>query len=344
MGGIVQNVYPNKLSIFSAQWLCAFLLLSMFAGTLRAEGITDDFSRCLADLSLTALDEGVSADIFHQATVGLTPDMRTVELMERQVELTLTVAEYLARQVTDDRIRTGRSKQAEQRELLADIEDHYGVDPAIIVAIWGMESSFGAAAGNFPVIRSLATLSCYGRRQPFFRHQFFSALKILEREDIAADDFLGSWAGAFGQTQFIPTSFERLAVDYDHDGRRDTIGSVADALASTANYLKQAGWVMGQPWGFAVHPPLAFSSPVNDWRERKPLSYWQEQGLTRADGSPLTTENLPSTTPAGLVATENKSGPYFLVLANFDALYRYNPAVNYALAIAHLADLLREQK
>jgi lytic murein transglycosylase len=344
MGGIVQNFRPDRLSIFLAQWLCGFLLLMMLAGSPRAEGITDDFNRCLADLRVTALDKGVSAAMFHQATAGLTPDMRTVELMERQVELTLTVAEYLARQVTDDRIRTGRSKQAEQRELLADIENHYGVDPAIIVAIWGMESSFGAAAGNFPVIRSLATLGCFGRRQPFFRNQFISAMKILEREDIAAEDFLGSWAGAFGQTQFIPTSFERLAVDYDLDGRRDTIGSVADALASTANYLKQAGWVAGQPWGFAVHPPVTFTSPVNDWRERQPLSFWQGQGLTRADGSPLTTEDLPATTPAGLVAPENNSGPYFLVLANFDALYRYNPAVNYALAIAHLADLLREQK
>ncbi|MBD1401779.1 lytic murein transglycosylase [Pelovirga terrestris] len=323
------------------QGLGALLLLLMFAWPPHAHASTDDFRRCLADLRTTARDQGVSADTFHQATADLTPDLRTLDRMERQVELTLTVAQYLTRQVTDDRVRTGRVKLAEQRKLLADLEQRYGVDPAIIVAIWGMESSFGAAAGTFPVIRSLATLSCYGRRQPFFRNEFFSALKILEREEIAADDFLGSWAGAFGQTQFIPTSFERLAVDYDHDGRRDIIGNVGDALASAANYLKQAGWVAGQPWGFAVRVPPDFTSPVKDWRERRPLSFWQEQGLTGADGSALITANLPATTAAGLIAAEGNSDRYFLVLTNFDALHRYNPAVNYALAIAHLADRIR---
>jgi len=338
----VKNFYPKPLMFFSIQGLCGLLLFLLFAGSLRAEAIADDFNRCLTDLGTAALDEGVSADIFRQATVNLTPDMRTIERMERQVELTLTASEYLARQVTDDRIRVGRSKLAEQHELLADIENHYGVDPAIIVAIWGMESSFGAAAGNFPVIRSLATLSCYGRRQPFFRSEFFSALRILERQDIAADNFLGSWAGAFGQTQFIPTSFERLAVDHSGDGRRDIIGNIPDALASAANYLQQSGWLADQPWGFAVNVPPAFTPPISDWRERKPLGFWQEQGLKRADGTPLITEDLPATTLAGLIATSTNNDPYFLVLANFNALHRYNPAVNYALAIAHLADRLRE--
>ncbi|MFO7811571.1 MAG: lytic murein transglycosylase [Pelovirga sp.] len=340
----MQNLYPYRpyrLVIFSIQGLAALLLIFLLAWPLHAQASTGDFNHCLAELRTTALEEGVSADTFHRATADLAPDQRTLELMDRQVELTLTVAQYLARQVTEDRIRTGRSKLAEYRELLADLEHRYGVDPAIIVAIWGMESSFGAAAGNFPVIRSLATLSCYGRRQSFFRNELFSALKILEREEIAADEFLGSWAGAFGQTQFIPTSFERLAVDHDNDGRRDIIGSVGDALASAANYLKQAGWVAGQPWGFAVKVPREFTSPVSDWRERRPLIFWQEQGLTATDGSPLITANLPATTSAGLIAAGKNSDRYFLVLPNFDALHRYNPAVNYALAIAHLADHIR---
>lgn len=337
----MQNLKLGRLPAFLISWLCGLLLIPIFAGALHAQASTDDFSRCLADLRTTALDAGVSAATFQQATTGLTPDLRTLDRMDRQVELTLTVAEYLARQVTDDRVRTGRSKLAEHRELLADLEQRYGVDPAIIVAIWGMESSFGGAAGNFPVIRSLATLSCYGRRQPFFRNEFTSALKILEREEIAADDFLGSWAGAFGQTQFIPTSFERLAVDYDNDGRRDIIGNLGDALASAANYLKQAGWVAGQPWGFAVRVPPDFTSPVSDWKERRSLSFWQEQGLAGVDGSPLITANLPATTRAGLIAAGKNSDRYFLVLTNFDALHRYNPAVNYALAIAHLADRIR---
>ncbi len=230
---------------------------------------------------------------------------------------------------------------AQHGDLLADIEAHYGVDPAIIVAIWGMESSFGAATGNFPVIQSLATLSCYGRRQPFFRNEFFSALRILEQGDVTMDDFLGSWAGAFGQTQFLPTSFERLAVDHSGDGRRDIIGNIPDSLASAANYLRQAGWTPGLPWGFAVSPPAAFSPPISDWRERKPLGFWQEQGFKRADGSPLISAEVAATTQAGLVITGNGSGPSFLVLTNFGALHRYNPAINYALAIGHLADIIR---
>jgi len=337
----VQNYYPNRLIIFLIQWFCCLLLLFVFTGSPRAEPAQDDFNRCLADLYSTALNEGVSADTFQLATADLTPDMRTVDRMERQVELTLTTSEYLGRQVTEDRIRAGRLKLEKHRELLINIENSYGVNPGIIVAIWGMESSFGAAAGNFPVIQSLATLSCYGRRQPFFRNEFVSALRILERGDITADDFLGSWAGAFGQTQFIPTSFERLAVDYNGDGRRDIIGSVADALASAANYLKQAGWVTGQTWGFEVSVPPVFISPISDWREHKTLEFWQEQGLTRADGSPLITKDLPATTKAGLIATGNSNSPYFLVLANFNALHRYNPAVNYALAIGLLADRIR---
>ena len=341
MGSMVQDLKLNRLAAFSISWLCSLLLILIFAGALHAQASTDDFSRCLTELYNTALDKGISAAMLQQATAGLTPDPRTIDRMDRQVELTLTVAEYLARQVTDDRIRTGRSKLIEQRELLADIELRYGVDPAIIVAIWGMESSFGAAAGHFSVIRSLATLSCYGRRQPFFRNEFFSALNILDRDEMAADDFLGSWAGAFGQTQFMPTSFERLAVDYNNDGRRDIIGNIGDALASAANYLQQAGWVAGEPWGFAVRVPLDFVSPVSHWSEDKPLIFWHEQGLTRGDGSPLATENLAATTRAGLLAAEKSSTGYFLVLPNFDALYRYNPAVNYALAIAYLADLIR---
>ena len=338
----MQHHRANRFIILFSLWLCGALLMFVFAGSVHPAGTTVDFARCLDELRTTALNEGVSAETFGRATDGLTPDMRTVANMERQVEFTLTFTEYLARQVTAARIDTGRAKLAEHGDLLAGIEARYGVDPAIIVAIWGMESSFGAAAGNFPVVQSLATLSCFGRRQPFFRNELFSALRILEQGDVAMDDFRGSWAGAFGQTQFLPTSFERLAIDYSGDGHRDIIGSVPDALASAAHYLQQARWQQGLPWGFAVNAPATFSLPVGDWKERQPLSFWQEQGFKRADGSALITAELPAPTPAGLVATGSGSDPYFLVLANFDALHRYNPAINYALAIGHLADRIRE--
>jgi lytic murein transglycosylase len=338
----VTYFWPQKFVIFHSHWFFVVLLILMLVSAPRAEANTNDFNSCLADLRIAAGKEGVADKTFRQATDGLSPDLRTVERMERQVEFTLTFTEYLARQVSAARIHTGRAKLAEHNELLADIEARYGVDPAIIVAIWGMESSYGAASGNYSVVQSLATLSCYGRRQPFFRNEFFSALRILEQGDVTMDDFIGSWAGAFGQTQFLPTSFERLAVDHSGDGRRDIIGNIADALASAANYLRQAGWKPAQTWGFAVRVPAAFTPPGSNWRERKPLSFWQEQGLKRADGSPLITADLSATAQAGLVATGNNSDPYFLVFANFDALHRYNPAVNYALAIGHLADYIRD--
>ena len=303
---------------------------------------TDNFRHCINELREAATQQGVSTEIFSQATAQIALDMRIVELLDRQPEFTLSFADYLDRQVTEGRIRTGRSKMVEHRQLLTEIKARYGVDPAIIVAIWGMESSFGAAAGNFPVVQSLATLSCYGRRQPFFRNEFYSALRILEQGDVTEQDFIGSWAGAFGQTQFLPSSFERLAVDHSGDGRRNIIGNVPDALASAANYLKDAGWQPGMPWGFEVIIPTGLDSSDYDWRERNTLTHWKKQGVRRLDETPLITDQLPDTAEAGLLATDKGDGSHFLVLTNFDALYHYNPAVNYALAIAHLAERLRE--
>ena len=329
---------------YQGLFTCCLLVVFLLATSPNAANSAEpsDFPACLTQLQAAAQQQGVSPEVFVRATVGIKPDGRVLERLDRQPESTLSLADYLMRQVTEGRIRTGRAKMAAHHQLLTEIEARYGVDPAILVAIWGMESSFGAAAGSFPVIQSLATLSCYGRRQSFFRNEFYSALRILEQGHVTEQEFVGSWAGAFGQTQFLPTSFERLAVDHSGDGRRNIIGNTADALASAANYLKYAGWQPGMPWGFEVNTPIGLETSDLDWRTRHPLGFWKELGITRADDAPLISEHLPETLKAGLLTAGNNDRGHFLVLSNFDALHRYNPAVNYALAIAHLAQRLSE--
>jgi lytic murein transglycosylase len=226
-------------------------------------------------------------------------------------------------------------KLAEWDALLAKIERAYRVDRQVLVALWGVESNFGQRMGQRGLMRSLATTSCFGRRQPFFRDELFAALRIVQSGDMPVASLAGSWAGAFGQTQFMPTTFQRLAVDFDGDGRRDIVGSVPDALASTANYLKRAGWVMGQPWGFEVSLPRRYAGPSGR-RNRQTLAQWHALGLRRIDRKPIAGGEM-----AALVLPAGARGPAFLVFANYDAIHAYNPAEAYVLAIAHLSDRLR---
>jgi lytic murein transglycosylase len=200
-----------------------------------------------------------------------------------------------------------------------------------------VESNFGRNFGKRPLLVSLATLSCFGRRQDYFRGEFFTTLKIIEDGHIAPDQLNGSWAGAFGHTQFMPSTFTRVAVDFDGDGRRDLVGSVPDALASTANFLRLAGWQTGQPWGFEVALPTGFDTALAGRRNKRPLSEWAALGVRRIDGSAIDA----GTAAAGLLLPAGNPGPAFLVLRNFDAIYSYNAAESYALAIAHLSDRLR---
>lgn len=211
------------------------------------------------------------------------------------------------------------------------------MDVATIAAVWGVESNFGQNLGGRPLLTSLSTLSCFGRRQAYFRGEFFSTLRILQDEHVAPDRLKGSWAGAFGQTQFMPSTYLRLAVDFDGDGRRDLVDSVPDALGSTANFLKQAGWQPGLDWGFEVKLPENMDTSNAGRKNKKPMSAWAAQGVRRADGSALPGAD----TAVGLLLPAGSKGPAFLVTRNFDAIYSYNAAESYALAIAHLSDRLR---
>ncbi|MBD3893376.1 lytic murein transglycosylase [Hydrogenophaga sp.] len=295
------------------------------------------FERCIEQLRVPARSAGVLDATFTQHTRDLRPDLSVIERLNHQPEFRTPIWDYLAGLVDDERIRQGQALLAQHAELLERIQQRHGVDPAIVVAIWGVESNFGQTLGRFSLPQALGTLSCMGRRQTFFRAEFFAALRILQAGHVEPEQLVGSWAGAFGHTQFMPSTFERLAQDFDGDGRADLIGNPADALASTAHFLRRAGWQTGQTWGFEVRLPDGLSTAGEGRRSKRPRHEWVARGLTLVDGSALPAD----LGQAGLITPAGRSGPAFLLLRNFDALFGYNPAESYALAIGHLADRLR---
>ena len=299
------------------------------------------FRRCLSGLQATADSQGISADRFNQITAGLTPDPSVLGLLDAQPEFTTPIWDYLAALVDRQRVADGRAMLQQHLDLLDRVSAQYGVDPATIVAVWGVESDYGRVFGKRPLLQSLATLSCAGRRQPFFRGELLALLKLIDRGDLQAQGLTGSWAGAFGHTQFMPSTYARIAVDGDGDGRRDLVGSIPDALASTANYLKRAGWRSGEPWGMEVRVPAGFNASQAGRTQRRALADWRAQGLTALDGSALAPANLPADARAALLLPAGNKGPAMLVFRNYDAIYSYNAAESYALAIATLADQLR---
>lgn len=311
--------------------LFAVLVLGAAPSPARA----DDFPACIGEIRAQATAGGITATTFDKAMAGIEPDPEVIEAMDQQPEFMLSIWEYMARLVSDKRVADGKRMFAEWGDVLEDVERAFGVDRHIVLAVWGVESNYGTILGSRPLVRSLATASCFGRRQSFFRTELVETLRITQKGDIRAEDLKGSWAGAFGHTQFMPSTFQRLAIDFDADGRRDIVGSVPDALASTANFLKKAGWELGKPWGHEVVLPRGYAGPSGR-RNRMALSKWDELGIQRFGDRPLTGD-----APAALLLPAGVHGPAFIVYANFDALYSYNAAESYALAIGHLADRLR---
>lgn len=315
--------------------LAAALLVSFPSAPARADEAA--FASCLAGLRTEAQSKGVSAQTFDTHTAALAPDMAVVGFLDAQPEFVTPIWDYLAGLVDEERVADGRAMLAQWAAVLARVEAEYGVDAATVVAVWGVESNFGRNFGSRPLLGSLSTLSCFGRRQAFFRGEFFTTLKIIQDGHVAPERLTGSWAGAFGHTQFMPSTFVRLAVDFDGDGRRDLVDCVPDALASTANFLKRAGWRSDLPWGFEVSLPPGMALADAGRRNKQPVSAWVARGVKRVDGGALPA----GSTPAGLMLPAGEGGPAFLVTRNFDALYSYNAAESYGLAIAHLADRLR---
>ncbi|HUD85974.1 MAG TPA: lytic murein transglycosylase [Xanthobacteraceae bacterium] len=307
----------------------------MTADAIRAAAA--DFGNCLEGLWPDAARRGVSRENFERYTAGLTPDLHIMDLLDAQPEFTKSTWDYLDALVSDDRIARGRELLAQFASTFDAEERTYGVDRTIIAAIWGVESNYGTMGGDRSVVRSTATLACVGRRRDYFREEFLSALDILQHGDVPPDHLVGSWAGAFGPTQFMPTTFKRYAVDFDGDGKRDVVDSVPDVIASTANNLKQDGWASGETWGYEVVLPQNFDYLLADRSKQMTVHQWEGLGVRRAGDKPFphADERAFLLVPAGA------RGPAFLMLQNFRVIMKYNPAEAYALAIGHLADRLR---
>ncbi len=308
-----------------------FFGLSLFAIPAHA-----DFASCVANLRSSALSQGISASTFDSAMSGIEPDMKIIELMDNQPEFKTPIWDYLGTLVDDEKIADGKAMMRKYSATLAAAEERYGVDRHTIAAVWGVESDFGKAGGKFSLMQALPTVTCFGkRRNDYFRSEFMSALKIIERGDLAPEKMRGSWAGAFGHTQFMPSTYLRLAVDGDGDGRRDLVDSVPDALHSTANYLAKAGWQTGASWGYEVRIPDNYSG-TSGRTNKQAVASWTSRGITKIDGS-----GLSGSGNAGLLLPAGKDGPAFLVFKNYDAAYSYNGADSYALAISLLSDRLK---
>lgn len=308
------------------------------------------FAQWLEGVREEALGRGISDATLAKALEGIAPIPRVIELDRRQPEFTLTFDQYISRVVPDQRVEAGRQNLERHRELLEPIGRAYGVQPRFIVALWGIETNFGRTTGSFPVIASLATLAFDGRRSAYFRRELMNALTILEEGHIEPGNMMGSWAGAMGQNQFMPSSFLAYAVDHDGDGRRNIWTSEADVFASAANYLKNVGWRGDETWGRLVRLPDGFTdddmarlmpaSPPAGCRAlrrlsvEKPLSAWQDMGVRRLDGTDLPTRELD----ASLVVPEGAGGPAMLVYNNFRSTLRWNCSIAFAAAVGILAD------
>jgi membrane-bound lytic murein transglycosylase B len=307
----------------------------MTADAIRAAAA--DFGNCIAGIEPLAEQRGVSRAAFEQLTAGLVPDLGIMDLLDAQPEFNKSPWDYLDLLVSDERIARGRELLAQYASVFSAVERAYGVDRFILAAIWGVESNYGTKGGGRSVLRSTATLACVGRRRDFFREEFLSALEILARGDVKPDRLIGSWAGAFGPTQFMPTTFRRFAIDFDRDGRRDFVDSTADMIASTANLLHSNGWVPGESWGYEVVLPAGFNYLLADRTKQMTVAQWESLGVKRAGDKPFP---RPSE-KAFLLLPAGARGPAFLMLQNFRVIMKYNPAEAYALAIGHLADRLR---
>ena len=291
-----------------------------------------DFSSCVSGLRADAARAGISSATLGKAFSGLQPDMKVLEFQKQQPEFKTPIWDYVSGLVDEERVSDGKAAMAKNAGALAHAEETYGVSRYMIAAIWGVESNFGSQMGERPLVQSLSTLTCMGERAGYFRSELIATLKIIDRGDIPAEKLTGSWAGAFGQTQFMPSSYLRLAVA-GSDGKRDIVDSPDAALASTAHYFMKSGWRAGLPCGFEVKLPAGYSGPSGR-RDKESMSFWAARGLTRIDGRPLGQGDAALLLPAGV------NGPAFLVTRNFDVVYSYNAAESYSLAACVLADRL----
>ncbi len=324
---------PKRTPIRAMIVFTTLLVVSVGVGSTAASA--QSFSSCVAGLKAQVVKSGVSQATASRALDGMSPDEKVLRLSKVQPEFKTPIWDYLGFLVDEQRVADGQAMMRKYDGVLRSAERNFGVNRFVIAAVWGVETDYGREVGTSYLPQALSTLYCQGgRRADFWRGELIAALKLVDRGDLKLDELYGSWAGAFGQTQFIPSTYQRLAVDFDGDGRRDLVRSTADALGSTANYLKRGGWRPGESWMIEVKAPDNYNGPTGR-KSKAPLSTWASRGVVRADGAALS-----GGAQAGLLLPAGPRGPGFLVFRNFDAIYSYNQAESYALAISHLADRL----
>jgi membrane-bound lytic murein transglycosylase B len=314
--------------------IIVFIVFMSFFVLIQPGLCTEEFSSWLEELRREARTKGVSESTLHEALDNLEPIPRVIELDRRQPEFTQTFWRYLDSRVTEKRIERGRTLLAKHKELFDTIERRYGVQPRFLVAFWGLETNFGDYLGSFSVIGSLATLAHDPRRSDFFRSELLAALSIIDDGHISAANMLGSWAGAMGQPQFMPSTFVRYAVDGDSDGRRDIWYTLPDVFASAANFLSESGWQGDKTWGREVKIPSDFNLELAGKKIKKPLAAWQNLGVRRITGQDLPKVDIE----ASIILPAGHAGPAFLVYNNFHTILRWNRSDFYAIAVGHLAD------
>jgi len=315
----------------------AFLALG--SGLVWTAGSQSAFAieSCVASLKREAVSAGVQPEVAERMLKGASFDEKVIRFSTSQPEYKTEIWDYMAFLVDAERIKDGKKNLRKHRQTLSAIEKRYGVNRHVVLAVWGIESDFGQFKGDFYTPHALANLVCAGkRRQKYFRGELIKTLQIASRGDVPVNDFQGSWAGAFGQTQFMPSTYNSLAVDFDGDGRKDLVNSVPDALASTANFLKNAGWRDSRPWGYEVKVPAGYSGPTG-LKKRASLSTWGKRGFKNVGGG-----SVSGKTEAALIRPAGANGPAFLVTRNFNALRSYNASTSYGLAIALLSELVAD--
>lgn len=298
-----------------------------------------NWEQWVADVRQEAISQGISPNLFDEAFANISkPSRRVRNLSNSQPEERLTYKEYRNTRVSNYRIVIGRKRYKENKELVNQVAREYGVDPCFIMSFWGMETSYGGYMGNFPVIKSLATLAYDSDRQDFFRKQLFYALHILNEGHVSLNDFKGEWAGASGQPQFLPSSWMNYAVDYDRDGKKDIWNSKPDVFASIANYMVKHGWQTDEPWGIRVKLPHDFNKDLEGKSTVKPVSEWNAMGVRTLNGKPLPYQQLKAS------IVEPYGGPAFLAYPNYKMILKYNNSIYYAGVIGYLADKICRRK
>ena len=296
------------------------------------------FQRWVKSFRAVALKNGVTARTYDRAFRGVKLNARVVKLDRKQTEFSRQIWDYLDTATSPKRVKNGKAMLAKHKRVLNQIEKKYGVDKEVVMAVWGMESSYGKNLGDINIIEALATLAYDGRREKFGRQQLLEALRIIQRGDITPNRMMGSWAGAMGHTQFIPTSYQAFAQDFDGDGKRNVwnLNDPSDALASTANYFRKSGWVKNQPWGVEVKLPKGFYFGNASLKVKATPARWNELGLRTVRGN-----KIPNHGNSSVFLPSGADGPAFIVFKNFAVIKRYNNANSYAMGVGHLADKIK---